>query len=288
VSADLKKGKGSTMVSVGPLYHDAFEMGRLESQGFRVLENEGDITADNKVCLPVFGATTELLDLIESKGAEKLITTCPRASMAHNLAYRLAQEGYVVLVVGAPGSAEAEALLSYVRRGWNEKLEEMGGKERRMFPGAVLEAAEEVESAFTRVPDDVTHVAVLVQPNGSIESYQSIVAAAAGRFEEVRAYNTICRSVVVRVQEAARLAQKCDAMVVVGEPCLETEVMSDACRKHIRRVTVATKPGQIDPDWLQGVETVGVCVATSTSEFVLVGVVEALRRHSGAQLENGL
>ena len=137
------------------------------------------------------------------------------------------------------------------------------------------------------VPQEISHVAVLVQPNGTLEGYQATVAAAAGRFEEVRAYNTICRSVVVRVQEASRLARQCDAMLIVGDPGLETEAMKLACSDHCGRVVVARRPGRIDSAWLDQVEVVGVCVATATPDWVLVQVVEELRRHGGAELEKG-
>lgn len=286
VQEELKARKGKNIKYIEPVFRSRMQMERLESQGLEHAPDAASLTKDDLLVLPVFGASAELVDDLFARGIPILNTTCPRASMGHNLAFRLAREGYVVLVVGKPQSFESQVLLSHARKGWQEKLAGLEKKGRVFFRAMTVQGDNE-EIDFTKVPEDVTHVAVLGQPEASLLHYRRVVGAAAQRFEEVRAYNTICRSIAVRLQEASRMATSCDAMVVVGEACLETDMIKEACQASHRQVQVASGPKELDLPALEGCSVLGVCVATATPDWALVGVVEELRRFSGAEVMEG-
>jgi 4-hydroxy-3-methylbut-2-enyl diphosphate reductase len=275
------------VASLGDLFGSPQEMSRLRAMGLEVISSPKEAEEGQMIALPTWGASPETLAALQEMGNRILDATCPRDSLAHNLAYRLAREGYGVVVVGKAGSPAAESLMGRVRQGRREQLASLAENPPRLFAGAVIDATAGRSPDFRPIPEDVTHVAVVAQANVSMEAYRRVVSAAAARFEEVRAYNTICRSLAVRFQEAARLARECDALVVVEGVGVEADELAYIGQKAGSRVHLVSEVADLDAKALERMGKVGVVATTATPDWVLVSVVEELRRCSDAELVEG-
>ena len=276
-------------MSFGPLFENREGLKRLEAEGLGRVDSLDEISPEQTVAIPVWGIPTEDLSALRAQGLRILNTTCPRDSLSHNLAYRLAREGYGVIIVGRPGSPPAQSLLSRVEKGRQEQMETLGeGGAGRAFSGAVIDATQGRDPDLRRIPEDVTHAAIVAQANVSLEAYQAVVAKAATRFEEVRAYNTVCPSLAARFQEACKLAESCSAMLIVGDPNIETDELAHLCsRGQTVDTFVVPSLDDLPQDLHEQHSTIGVVSSTSTPDWLLVSVVEELRRGAGACVEEG-
>lgn len=275
------------MASLGALFGSRQEMSRLEQQGLKVISWPKEAEKGQMVALPTWGTPPPILRELKERGVRVLDTTCPRGSLAHNLAYRLAREGYGVVVVGREGTPAAEALMGRVRQGRRDQMASLAEDPPRLFAGVVVDAVAGAAPDFRAVPEDVSHVAVVAQANVSMEAYQAVVSAAAARFEEVRAYNTVCRSLAVRFQEAERLAKQCDALVIVESHGVEGAELVHIGERAGCRVHCVSAAADLDTDTLSRQGCVGVVATTSSPDWVVVSVVEELRRCGDAEVVEG-
>ncbi len=284
---EMGPGSGS-LVCCGPLFGSEPVMEHLKRKGMKRVEGLEQLSSEDMVVLPVWGEEIETMDELRAHGIRILNTTCPRDAISHKLAYRLAREGYGVIVVGCSDSAAVRALMSRVAKGRREQMEALGESGKRAFAGTVVDATCGKDPDLRRIPEDVTHVAIIAQANVGIEAYRTVVAKAATRFEEVRAYNTVCRSVAARFQEAARLAELCDALLIVGDDNIETKEMRYLCKLSGNHEVYLTPSIEfIPPDIYDRHQTVGIVSSTATPDWILVNVVEELRRHGKAGVEEG-
>lgn len=284
----LKQSPRQSLVSFGPLFENTQALDKLRNEGLKDLSSLESLTPENTVALPVWGTPAEDLASLRNQGIPLLNTTCPRDSLAHNLAYRLAREGYAVIIVGRADSPPSKALMSRVEKGRREQMQTLGETLGRAFSGVVIDATCGKDPDLRCIPEDVTHVAIVAQANASLEAYQRVVAKAAMRFEEVRAYNTICPSLSARFQEAVRLSALCEAILIIGDKTMETEELGYLCSKTNSVKTYHISGSQDLPDDLhEKFGKVGVISSTATPDWLLVSIVEDLRRWSDANVEEG-
>ena len=96
--------------------------------------------------------------------------------------------------------------------------------------------------------------------------------------DEVRIVDTICRQVSGREQHLEGFAARFDVVVFVcGRKSSNGKVLFEVCRRTNPRTYNIEEAGELDPAWLEGVSTVGICGATSTPKWQLEGVAKHLQ-----------
>jgi 4-hydroxy-3-methylbut-2-enyl diphosphate reductase len=86
----------------------------MDTQGKTILPMD-QLTADDIVLIPAFGATIEMENYLRNKGIaiEKYNTTCPFVEKVWNRAESIAQKGFTVVVHGKPRHEETRATFSH-------------------------------------------------------------------------------------------------------------------------------------------------------------------------------
>jgi len=95
----------------------------LLSRGVRFLQDTGgreliplsELTADDIVLIPAFGATLEMESLLRERGIpiEKYNTTCPFVEKVWNRSQQIANKGYSIVIHGKPRHEETRATFSH-------------------------------------------------------------------------------------------------------------------------------------------------------------------------------
>ena len=99
-----------------------------------------------------------------------------------------------------------------------------------------------------------------------IRYIQSHISSAA----EFRSYDTICRQVANRMPNISSFAAKHDLILCVwGRKSSNGKVLYKECRSVNPNTHLIEGPDEIDKSWLQEIETVGVCGATSTPKWLM-------------------
>ncbi len=139
----------------GELVHNRQVMEFLIDKGARVVNNLLDVPPGVTVVTRSHGIKKEDFEVLKSKGAKIVDTTCPRVRKARFLAQRMQRENEGLIVLGDYKHPEVEALLSYINSevvvcsknpeewenvaGWLEKRRFVGLVEQTTLPRSVVD-----------------------------------------------------------------------------------------------------------------------------------------------------
>ncbi len=245
----------------GPLIHNPQVVRRLEAEGVQVTEDLGALEGEAFV-VSAYGVEHAVLDQARAKGMRIVDATCPVVIRAHQLAYKLVEEGYQLIVVGDHGHPEMVTL-----------KEVLGDKV------TIVHTLEEVRRVKLR-----GKVGVLSQTTQSLENFRRIVADLAVRTKELKVLNTLCPAITVRQEEAERLVEEVDVLVVVGgHGSSNTTRLAELGHAHPVATYHIEVPEEIDPVWFDGAEKAGVMSGASTPDWLITQVLHRLQEIGEAQ-----
>lgn len=251
VNASAEDGPWYT---VGPLVHNQEVVGFLADKGIASVDNIDEITCGG-VIIRSHGIPQEVQSEVEARGLSIIDATCPHVRQVQELARKLVDDHYQVVIVGDKDHPEVKGIRS--RAGDN--------------------------SIVARRPEDVAglppcnKIAVICQTTIQESEYQQIVQELISQAREIRGYNTICNASLRRQQAVAELAGHVDLMVVVGDRrSSNTRSLVKICED--RKVTTyqIETAEELRPEWFEGKKDVGVTAGASTPDWVIKEVLSRM------------
>ncbi len=239
--------------TLGPLIHNPKVVEELASHGVRVAKSPEDVQ-EGIVIIRSHGVEPDVLDSLHARGLTVIDATCPHVAKAQRSAAALRDMGATVVVVGRADHPEVRGLCGHA-----------GNK--AIVVAGVEELPEHLESP----------VGVVVQTTESAEKLESVVRGIRERGIEPIVKNTICFATRQRQESAAQLADKVDAIVIVGgKNSSNTTHLFEICRTHCARSHFVESADELDASWFEGCEVVGVTAGASTPADQIQEVVECL------------
>jgi len=241
---------------LGPLIHNPQEVERLRKAGVETVEDFSTLKPGDSLIIRSHGVPPRVLTQAGDMGLTVIDLTCPFVGKAQRDAEKLQKEGYQVVVVGEKQHPEVQSILGYA--GEN---------------AVVVEAAEDVDGMQL-----AARLGVVAQTTQSYGNFSEIVLKLLRLSKELKIFNTICSSTKERQEAARSLAQQVDVMLVVGgRNSANTSRLAFLCRQEGKSTHHIELAEEIRPEWLDGVNTVGVTAGASTPNWVVEGVLERLR-----------
>lgn len=246
--------------SLGPLIHNPQVVSQLAEKGVRKVDSLDEIE-DGIVIFRSHGVSTpKLMDDALEKGLEVVDATCPFVTNAQRYAKQLVDEGYQVIMVGDRHHPETQSVLGHA--------------------GAdilVTESFDEIKSLLNRFSKK--RLGIISQTTQTYRKFSEIVVQCLEICEEVKIFNTICYATEDRQTEAEALAQKVEAMVVVGgRNSANTTHLAEICRSRGIPVYHIETEEEIRVDWFPSIESVGVTAGASTPDWIINNVIDSLKR----------
>ena len=88
---------------------------------------------------------------------------------------------------------------------------------------------------------------------------------------QVRLDDTICRQVSGREEHLDRFARRFDVVIFVcGRKSSNGKVLFEVCRRANSRTYNIEEAAEIDPAWLEGIASVGICGIFTQSPFLRI------------------
>ncbi len=238
----------------GPLIHNPQVVDRLQQAGVNVADALGDLQGEAFV-VSAYGVDHAVLDAAKSRGMRIVDATCPVVIRAHSLAFKLVEEGYQLVVVGDHGHPEMVTL-----------KEVLGDKV------TIVHNRDEALQVRLR-----GKVAVMSQTTQSQENFRQIVGDLSLRTKELKVVNTLCPAITVRQEEAEKMVDEVDALVVIGghHSANTTRLWEIGLARRVptHHIEVAD---ELNPGWFDGVKRVGVMSGASTPEWIIADVLARL------------
>ena len=140
------------------------------------------------------------------------------------------------------------------------------------------------------VPRDSDQLAYVTQTTLSVDDTADIVAALQARFPKIAAPHKedICYATTNRQFAVKAIAERCDAMLVVGAPNSSNSMrlVEVARTAGCSRAVLVQRASELDLASLDGVQTLGLTAGASAPEELVAEVVAALRTRFDVVVED--
>lgn len=247
---------GETVRTLGPIIHNPHVVQSLEEKGVQSVNELSDMSSGT-VIIRTHGVPPETYEQAKAKGLNVVDATCPLVTLVQNKAKQLVQEGYHLVIFGNPRHPEVIGTIGHA-----------GGK------ATVIEHPEDVEKLH--LPK---RVGVVVQTTQETELLAALLAHLAPRCKEVKIFNTICNPTIERQEAARELARDVEVVIVVGgKNSSNTRHLAEVCREEGATAYHIEDATELDPQWVRGVENVGITAGASTPGWLMDQVIEQLER----------
>jgi len=248
--------KGGSTSTLGPIIHSPQVVQRLEEMGVKVLKSISELDS-GAIIIRSHGVAAEELQEACRKELEIVDATCPFVKKAQEHVKSLSLAGYDVVVVGDADHPEVQGIVSYAK-------------------GKVYVVGSGEEAGRLKISGKI---GVVAQTTQSFENLKNVVLECLLKGSEIRVFNTICDATAVRQEEAKELAKRVDCMIVIGGyNSANTTRLAQVCAELQPKTYHIETAQQLNRDWFQGVDTVGVTAGASTPKWVIDEVLEQIAR----------
>jgi 4-hydroxy-3-methylbut-2-enyl diphosphate reductase len=219
------------------IVHNKHVVEELAKRGAIFVEEETEVPEGAMVVFSAHGVAPAVHENAATRSLRTIDATCPLVTKVHVEARRFAADGYIILV----------------------------------------QTAEEVDSL--QVPDP-ERVAFITQTTLSVDETAEIIAALRGRFPAIVSSKSddICYATTNRQIAVKQLARECDLVLVIGSTnSSNSNRLVEVAREHGAASHLIDNHTQVQEEWLEGVETVGITSGASAPEELVERLVDFFR-----------
>ena len=257
--AEEELAKGNKLYCLGDIVHNGMECERLREMGLITI-NHDELAQlhDVKVLLRAHGEPPETYALARQNNIEIIDATCPvvlqlqkRIKKQYDANSQQPSANSQIVIFGKKGHAEVLGLVGQTA-GNAIVIEHFDDVKQLDFSRDIY-----LYSQTTKSLDEFHRIIEYIQQHISPDA-------------TFRSFDTICRSVANRMPNISQFATKHDLILFVcGRKSSNGKVLYNECLRVNPNTHLIEGPDEIDAQWLVGIQTVGICGATSTPKWLM-------------------
>lgn len=242
------------------IVHNRFVVEGLKAKGAVFVEELDEVPDGAPVIFSAHGVPKAIPAAADARGLEWLDATCPLVSKVHRQAERQIEAGRHILFIGHAGHPEVIGTLGQVPEG------EM----------TLVETLEDVARLPFTTEDKL---GFLTQTTLSVDDTAEIVAALRQRYPQIHGPRAedICYATSNRQAAVKAIAPECDLLFVIGAPNSSNSMrLVEVAERNGTPSKLVQRAAEIDPAWLEGVNTLGLTAGASAPESLVRECVDFL------------
>lgn len=241
------------------IVHNKHVVDALRAKGARFV-NELDEVPDGAVTVfSAHGVSRKVIADAQNRSLPVIDATCPLVSKVHKEGQRYAERGYEIILIGHEGHPEVEGT-------------------RGQIPGGVMLISEpgDVKHLQVRDPDKLAYI---TQTTLSVDDTREVIEALTKRFPKIQGPDVkdICYATQNRQESVRHLAKEVDLLLVVGAPnsSNSNRLREIGLEMGLPSYLIEDSQG-LEPEWLEGIGTIGITAGASAPEQLVQEVVRRL------------
>ena len=252
--AEEELAAGKTLYCLGDIVHNGMECERLKQLGLVTINHEEMKQLHGvKVLLRAHGEPPSTYEMARENDIEIIDATCPvvlQLQRRIKKQYDTCPDAQIV-IFGKPGHAEVLGLV--------------GQTESKAIVIANVEEVKQLD--FTR------DIYLYSQTTKSLDEFHRIIEYIQEHISPdatFKSFDTICRQVANRMPNISTFATRHDLVLFVcGRKSSNGKVLFNECKSVNPNSHLIEGPEEIKKEWLEGVNTIGICGATSTPKWLM-------------------
>ena len=255
---------GGEVYSLGDIVHNRMEVQRLESLGLCTVTHEDMAQLQGRdLFIRAHGEPPTTFRRAEELGIRVIDATCPVVAQLQRKVVaafeKMSGVGGQVVILGKRGHAEVVGLTGQVDDN-----------------AIVVEREEDLEQI-----DFARPIFFLSQTTQSVAHFWRLAEVMKCRLRDesmLTVDDTICRRVSNREKALGEFAERFDVVIFVcGKKSSNGKVLFDVCRKANEHSYNIEEENELQSEWFEGCQSVGICGATSTPAWLMERVASAVR-----------
>lgn len=255
MAEDILDAEGK-LFCLGDIVHNDEEVSRLKAKGLQIIDHEQLKNIRNeKVLIRAHGEPPETYKLAMENQIELIDASCPVVLKLQNRVREAYNDNEQILIYGKHGHAEVKGLVG-----------QTNGEAK------VVETFDELENM--ELPKKLQLFSQTTKRTKNLYKLKSTLEA---KGIEVDFNDTLCRQVSNRDVQLPNFVKKFDKVVfVAGLKSSNGKVLYDVCKENNPNTFFVSNKNELKKEWFNINETVGICGATSTPQWQMEEVKEAI------------
>lgn len=267
--AESELKKHGKLYCLGDIVHNGMEVERLAKLGLITIEHKQFRELKNeRVLIRAHGEPPETYKIAKRNNIELIDASCPVVLKLQTDIYRKMNDGKQadkqLVIFGTQGHAEVNGLVG-----------QTGGK------AIVISSIDDIDAIDFDRP-----IVLFSQTTKNLEKFNQLVAEIRKRMVEQTgsdknfSYNdSICRQVANRNNHLKLFARKYDAVVFVsGKKSSNGKALFEVCKSENKNTHFVTHISEIDKNRFAGINSIGVCGATSTPKWLMDDIAARINK----------
>lgn len=267
--AEEELDKSGRLYCLGDIVHNSNEVERLQKKGLITIDHDQLRHLHNvKVLLRAHGEPPETYRIAQENKIEIIDATCPVVLQLQ----RKIKQAYDTR------NPDQTQIVIYGKRGHAEVNGLVGQTDNH---AVVVEGCDDLEKV-----DFGKQILFYSQTTKSVDGFRNMVENIRQRKgnDGVESFDTICRQVANRIPNIREFARRHDLILFVcGKKSSNGKVLFEECLQVNPHTRLVSDISEIDPEWLAGKESIGICGATSTPRWLMTDVQAHVRKLLGAE-----
>ena len=268
MAESILKNEGS-LYCLGDIVHNNKEVERLNALGLKIIDhNDLHALKDCKVLIRAHGEPPSTYELALKNNIQLLDASCPVVlKLQHQIKggyEEIKQIDGQVIIFGKQGHAEVVGLLGQTNNN-----------------AIVVASFEDLEKI-----DFNKSIYIYSQTTKSPKAYQDITLEIEKRIKMSTNTNikyivndTLCRQVSGREPQLKQFSTLNDVVIFVsGKKSSNGKMLYESCKNENQNSHFISDIDELNPSWFLGVNSVGICGATSTPRWLMESVQKAIEK----------
>jgi len=242
------------------IVHNSHVVRELEERGAVFVDSVEEIPEGSPVVFSAHGVAPAVREAANARRLTSIDATCPLVTKVHTQARRYAEGGYTIVLIGHAGHEEVE-----------------GTTGEAPEATVLVESTDDAESVALPAG---TPLAYITQTTLSVDETREIVEVLRRRFPRIEgpAKEDICYATSNRQWAVKEMLEAIDLLLVVGSHNSSNSIrLVDVARAGGVPAHLVNDASEIDEQWLDGVDVVGITSGASAPERLVDGVCDWFR-----------
>ncbi|MFA9213395.1 MAG: 4-hydroxy-3-methylbut-2-enyl diphosphate reductase [Candidatus Methylacidiphilales bacterium] len=255
MAEDILDSEGK-LFCLGDIVHNDEEVARLTAKGLQIIDHEQLKNIRNeKVLIRAHGEPPETYKLAMENNIELVDASCPVVLKLQNRVREAYNDNEQILIYGKHGHAEVKGLVGQTN---GEAI--------------VVETFDELEKH-----DLPKKLQLFSQTTKRTKNLYKLKATLEEKGIEVDFNDTLCRQVSNRDVQLPAFVKKFDKVIfVAGLKSSNGKVLFDVCKENNENTFFVSSKNELKKEWFSANDSVGICGATSTPQWQMEEVKEAI------------
>lgn len=249
--------------------HNRFVVENLKERGAIFVDELDEVPDDSTVIFSAHGVSKVVEDEAKRRKLNVFDATCPLVTKVHMEVISNAKKGRCVILIGHKGHPEVEGTM---------------GRYEQQKAGVNIILVESPEDVSALEIPHNTGLSYVTQTTLSMDDTESIIDALREKFPHIDGpkKSDICYATQNRQDAVKELAHKSDLVLVVGSPnSSNSNRLREIAEKLGKPAYLIDGAEDINKNWLEGVQNIGVTAGASAPEDLVQSVISQLKEWGG-------